>query len=247
LKENIYSKERENIMEHFYDRTQRLLGQDAVETLSKKHIVILGVGGVGSWAAESLARTGIGHFTLVDFDTIEPSNINRQIHALNATVGRYKTEVMKERFAQINPNVVVKCLNEKILPDEIPDIFRDADYTIDCMDDVRAKTAVIKYHVAHHKKIVSSMGTGNKLGTKPLQITDISKTKVCPLARAVRLHLRKENIYSGVPVLYSEELPLRQPVPGQKPGTVCFVPAQAGLELAKYVVLDLLGYNYGGK
>lgn len=231
-------------MEHFYDRTKRLLNEDAIKLLSDKHVVILGIGGVGSWATEALARTGIGHFTLVDFDRIEPSNINRQIHATNNTVGQYKTVAMKERITQINPTATVYCLTEQIRPDLssdfFADIFGDADFTIDCMDDVRAKTAVIKWHLTKNKMIISSMGTGNKLGRMPFHIVDISKTKICPLARAVRLQLRREGINTGVPVLYSEEQPYREPIANQKPGTICFVPAEAGLELAKYVVLKLL-------
>lgn len=227
-------------MEKFYDRTQRLLGYAAVERLSTAHVIVLGIGGVGSWACEALARTGIGELTLVDFDRIEISNLNRQIHALNSTLGEPKVSVMKKRLLDINPELVVHIHAEKIIADQLPKYLLDGDFTIDCIDDVQAKVALIQWHLEHEKKIVSSMGTGNKIGTRPFKIADISKTSVCPLARAVRKKLREAGVYSGVPVLYSEEPPYTQPPIGQKPGTICFCPAMAGLELAQYVINELL-------
>ncbi|MEE0435045.1 MAG: tRNA threonylcarbamoyladenosine dehydratase [Peptococcaceae bacterium] len=227
-------------MENFYDRTERLLGSEALSKLRAMHIVILGIGGVGSWACEALARTGVGTLTLVDFDMIEPSNVNRQVHALESTVGRRKVDVMAERLLDINSSIVVYTHDEKLTSEMMPDYVAQGDYTIDCIDDVRAKVALIKWHLEHGKKIVSSMGTGNKIGTHPFKIEDISKTQVCPLARAVRLKLRKEGIAKGVPVLYSEEPPYTQPPEGEKPGTICFCPAMAGLELARYIISDYL-------
>ncbi|MDO4280837.1 MAG: tRNA threonylcarbamoyladenosine dehydratase [Peptococcaceae bacterium] len=227
-------------MENFYDRTQRLLGEDAVRKLAQTHIVVVGVGGVGSWASEALARVGVGKLTLVDFDQIEVSNINRQLHALTSTVGQYKVDAMRARLLDINPALEIKTSKEKLSAENIPAIFAQGDFTIDCIDDVRAKVALIAWHLAHDKAIVSSMGTGNKIGRAPFVITDISKTKVCPLARAVRLGLRKQGVYAGVPVLYSEELPYRTVERGEKPGTVCFSPAVAGLQLAQFVVEKIL-------
>lgn len=231
------------MMENFYDRTERLLGDDALAKLRAMHVVILGIGGVGSWACEALARTGVGTLTIVDFDDIELSNLNRQIHALRSTVGRSKVEVMAERLMDINSSMVVHTYTDKLTSEAMPTYLSDGDYTIDCIDDVRAKVALIKWHLEHRKKIVSSMGTGNKIGSHPFKIEDISKTRVCPLARAVRLSLRKEGITKGVPVLYSEEPPFRQPAKGEKPGTLCFCPAMAGLELARYVVGECLGWQ----
>ena len=227
-------------MEYFYDRTKRLLGESGIMHLQALHVIVLGIGGVGSWACEALARTGVGTMTLVDFDRIEPSNLNRQVHALQSTIGRYKVDVMAERLRDINPDIVVHTHCEKIIADALPDYLSAGDFTIDCMDDVRAKVALMRWHLAHEKRIVSSMGTGNKLGTAPFKIVDISKTKVCPLARAVRKKLREAGIFSGVPVLYSEEEPYTQPPAGEKPGTLCFPPAMAGLLLAQYVLLQLL-------
>lgn len=227
-------------MENFYDRTERLLGADAVAKLARAHVVVLGVGGVGSWAAEALARAGIGELTLVDFDRIAPSNLNRQVHALTTTIGRLKVEVMAERLAQINPALTIHTHAERLLPEALPDYLADGDFTIDCIDDVQAKVALALWHLEHNKRIVSSMGTGNKLGTHPFKIADISKTSVCPLARAVRLRLRKAGVSKGLPVLYSEEPAYTQPPDGEKPGTICFPPAMAGLELARYVTSQIL-------
>ena len=227
-------------MENFYDRTERLLGADAVAKLARAHVVVLGVGGVGSWAAEALARSGIGELTLVDFDRIAPSNLNRQVHALTSTIGRLKVEVMAERLAQINPALTIHTHAERLLPEALPDYLADGDFTIDCIDDVQAKVALALWHLEHNKRIVSSMGTGNKLGTHPFKIADISKTSVCPLARAVRLRLRKAGVSKGLPVLYSEEPAYTQPPDGEKPGTICFPPAMAGLELARYVTSQIL-------
>lgn len=227
-------------MENFYDRTERLLGADAVAKLARAHVVVLGVGGVGSWAAEALARAGIGELTLVDFDRIAPSNLNRQVHALTSTIGRLKVEVMAERLAQINPALTIHTHAERLLPEALPDYLADGDFTIDCIDDVQAKVALALWHLEHGKRIVSSMGTGNKLGTHPFKIADISKTSVCPLARAVRLRLRKAGVSKGLPVLYSEEPAYTHPPDGEKPGTICFPPAMAGLELARYVTSQIL-------
>lgn len=227
-------------MENFYDRTERLLGADAVAKLARAHVVVLGVGGVGSWAAEALARAGIGALTLVDFDRIAPSNLNRQVHALTSTIGRLKVEVMAERLIQINPALTIHTHAERLLPEALPDYLADGDFAIDCIDDVQAKVALALWHLEHGKRIVSSMGTGNKLGTHPFKIADISKTSVCPLARAVRLRLRKAGVSKGLPVLYSEEPAYTQPPDGEKPGTICFPPAMAGLELARYVTSQIL-------
>lgn len=227
-------------MEIFYERTQRLLGEAVVARLQETHVCVLGVGGVGSWVAEALVRTGIGEMSLVDFDTVDITNINRQVQALHSTVGQVKVEAMKTRLLDINPEAMIHCHNEKIEPTNLPACLDQADYVVDCIDDVAAKVAVIKYCYNQQRSIVSSMGTGNKMGTMPFKISDISKTKVCPLARAVRLRLRKEGIYSGVPVLYSEELPYREVDGREKPGTVCFSPAIAGLELARYIVQEAM-------
>ena len=227
-------------MENFMIELNACLAPMPSAKLARAHVVVLGVGGVGSWAAEALARAGIGELTLVDFDRIAPSNLNRQVHALTSTIGRLKVEVMAERLAQINPALTIHTHAERLLPEALPDYLADGDFTIDCIDDVQAKVALALWHLEHGKRIVSSMGTGNKLGTHPFKIADISKTSVCPLARAVRLRLRKAGVSKGLPVLYSEEPAYTQPPDGEKPGTICFPPAMAGLELARYVTSQIL-------
>lgn len=227
-------------MEKFYDRTVRLLGEEAVVKLRVSHVAVLGVGGVGSWACEALVRTGIGELTIVDFDRIEPSNLNRQVHALQNTVGQIKVEAMANRLLAINPELIIHSYQEKISQGYIPSYLKESDYTIDCIDDVRAKVELILWHRANKKRIVSSMGTGNKIGTHPFKVVDISKTSVCPLARAVRKKLREAGVTSGVKVLYSEEPPYSRPPINEKPGTICFCPAIAGLELSRYVIFELL-------
>ena len=149
-------------------------------------------------------------------------------------------EVMAERLRDINPALTVHTYADRLQPDALPEYLAASDFTIDCIDDVRAKVALACWHIAHDKPLVSSMGTGNKLGTQPFQIADISKTAVCPLARAVRLALRKQGITKGLTVLYSEEPAFNKPPEGEKPGTICFAPAMAGLQLARYVTEALL-------
>lgn len=227
-------------MELFYERTKRLLGEEMLARLRNTHVCVLGVGGVGSWAVEALGRVGIGEISLVDFDTVDATNINRQIHALHSTIGLSKVEVMAARLQDINPDILVHTYHDKIEPQSLPACLSEVDYTVDCIDDVRAKVALIKWHYDYQRNIVSSMGTGNKLGTQPFKIVDISKTQICPLARAVRIRLRKEGIYKGVPVLYSEELPFTPSNGKEKPGTICFSPAMAGLELARYIVQEII-------
>ncbi len=227
-------------MEKFYDRTVRLLGEEAVVKLRASHVAVLGVGGVGSWACEALVRTGIGELTMVDFDRIEPSNLNRQVHAVQGTIGQIKVEAMANRLLSINPELIIHSYQEKITQDYIPSYLKESDFTIDCIDDVRAKVELILWHRVNKKRMISSMGTGNKIGTYPFKIADISKTSVCPLARAVRKKLREVGVTSGVKVLYSEEPPYSQPPINEKPGTICFCPAIAGLELSRYVICELL-------
>lgn len=228
-------------MENFYDRTQLLVGSEQYEKIKKTSIAVLGVGGVGSWVCESLTRMGVENIKIVDFDCIDITNINRQIHALTNTIGLKKVDIMKERMLLINPKINVETSYEKINENHLSNLFSDTDYTIDCIDDVLAKTSLIKWHIDNKKKIISCMGTGNKIGTHPFQIKDISKTKVCPLARAVRGQLKKLGIYSGVPVLFSEEIPKREFAENSSsPGTISYMPAIAALEITRYITLEIL-------
>ena len=225
---------------NWLERQTSLIGNDATDLLKNSAVLVFGVGGVGSFAAEALARCGIGKIVLVDFDTVSVSNINRQLIADTSTVGEKKTSVMKSRIQKINPECNVIEKDTFVTPENASDIIlsANADFVVDAIDNVSAKTAIIQVCKENGIKIISSMGTGNKLDPSQFKIADISKTSVCPLAKAVRLALRKLDI-KNVPVLYSEELPVRT---GERvPASISFVPSCAGLMIAGYIVRTLIG------
>lgn len=228
-------------------RTEMLLGKEAIEILSKSHVAVFGIGGVGSFCAEALARAGVGALTLVDDDVVSVSNLNRQLIALRSTVGRPKVEVMAERIADIDPMCRVTALCKRYVPEE-RELFFDThfDYIADCIDSVSCKTDLI---LAAHEKtipIISAMGTGNKLDPSKLEITDLSKTSGCPLARVMRRELKRTGILHHC-VVYSTELPLKplfQPDEGSHvPGSVAWVPSTAGLMMAGHIIQKLLNKN----
>ncbi len=228
-------------------RTALLLTEEKVEKLKSMKVAVFGVGGVGGFVVEALARCGVGTFVLTDNDTVSLSNINRQIIALHSTVGRLKTEVMKERILDINPEAVVEVHNCFYLPDNHDDYdFAGYDYIIDCVDTVAAKIDIILEAQKYGTKVISSMGTGNKLDPTRLEIEDIYKTSVCPLARVMRYELKKRGV-KKLKVLYSKEEPIKVSAPLEEgnsrrsiPGSVAFVPAAAGLVIAAEVVKDLV-------
>ena len=230
-----------------FSRTEILIGRDAVEKLKSASVALFGVGGVGGFVAEALARAGIGRFDLIDNDTVSITNLNRQIIALHSTVGRYKTEVMKERILDINPDARVNIHNCFYLPENKDSIdFSEFDYVIDAVDTVTAKLTIIEEAKKADVPVISSMGTGNKLNPTMLEVSDISKTSVCPLAKVMRYELKKRGI-KGVKVVYSKEQPLT-PAPSDEettkravPGSVSFVPSAAGLIIASEVIKDLIG------
>ena len=234
-------------MKNQFDRSAMLIGFDGVEKLSKKHVAVFGIGGVGSFCAEALARAGIGELTLVDFDKIDLTNLNRQLIALHSTVGRYKAEVMGERIADINPNAKVIVRKDFFSAETVSDFdLAQFDYIVDAIDTVSCKLVLITEVKKLNVPIISCMGTGNKLGVAPFEITDISKTSVCPLARIMRKELKARGIYS-LKVLYSTEPPLTpkfeaaDPAPGRhSPGSISFVPSAAGLMIAGEVIKELL-------
>lgn len=196
-------------MENWLQRTEFLIGKEAIEKLNKSKIVVLGVGGVGSFVIEALVRSGVGNITIVDNDTIDITNINRQIHANLNTVGKSKVEVMKERILSINPNCNVKIHEEFINKDNISELVaKDTDYVVDAIDTASSKILSIVWCDKNNINIISSMGTANKLHPTKLRIADIYDTKVCPLAKIMRYELRKRNIKS-LKVLYSEETPIK--------------------------------------
>lgn len=235
-------------MEEVFSRTEQLLGRERFQKLRRCHVMVLGAGGVGSHCMEALARAGVGRLTLVDSDRVAPSNINRQSIALLSTVGRYKTEVMKEKIRDICPDTQVECRETFVLPDNVDTLFEERpDYIVDAIDTVSAKIAVAEKAREYKIPLISSMGTGNKLHGELFQIGDLSETSVCPLCRVMRRELKKRGI-EHLKVLYSTEKPI-PPQASEKgedegkrlpPGSISFVPPVAGLLIAGEVVRDLL-------
>lgn len=248
-------------MQDQFSRTELLIGREAIIELNNSEVSIFGLGGVGSFTAEALARAGIGSFSLIDFDDICLTNINRQILALHSTVGKSKVEVMKERILDINPKAKVQIF-KSFYAEKDADFFlsENPDYVVDAIDTVKSKVSLAKQ--CYHRKIpfVSSMGAGNRLDAYSFQAADISKTTGCPLAKAVRKLLKKEGITEGVKVVFSPTIP-REPLPQvddcssncicpggdahcskkrQIPGSISFVPSVVGLLLAGEVINDLL-------
>lgn len=238
-------------MERFL-RSKILLPDNSIETLANKTVAIFGIGGVGSFVVETLARTGIKNFVLVDNDIVSITNINRQLIALTSSIGKAKVDVMKERILDINPFANVKTYQTFVLNDTINTFnFQEFDYIVDAIDTVTAKLLLIEKAKEFNIPIISSMGTGNKLDPTKLAITDISKTSVCPLARIMRYELRKRNI-TNVLVLFSTEEPIKlnkddlenvlleNPLKHQIPGSIAFVPSTAGILIARRVICDFL-------
>jgi len=246
-----------------FARTQLLLGEESMLLLSDARVAVFGVGGVGGYVCEALVRSGIGHFDLIDDDKVCVSNINRQIIATTKTVGQYKTDVMKERMLDINPEVDVKVYKCFFLPENADTFpFKDYDYVIDAVDTVTAKIELVMKCEQEGVPIISSMGAGNKLEASAFKVADIYKTRMCPLAKVMRRELKKRGV-KKLKVVYSEESPL-SPVedrsitakadsdlaPGSErkgndkklsPGSVAFVPSVAGLIIAGEVVKDITG------
>ncbi len=231
-------------MDERFSRTALLIGEEAVETLHQSKVAIFGVGGVGGYVAEALARAGIGHIELIDKDTVSMSNMNRQIIATTSSIGKYKTEVMKERILDINPNAKVITHNCFFLPENKEDfVFATYDYVVDAVDTVTAKLCIIEEAKKVGIPVISSMGAGNKLSATGFEVADIAKTSVCPLAKVMRRELKKRNI-DKVKVVYSKEearKPIIEVLDGKKllPGSISYVPSVAGLILAGEVIKDI--------
>lgn len=234
-------------MEQF-TREAMFYGQEAVELLSRKHVMVLGIGGVGSYCAEALGRAGIGTITLVDNDTVGLTNLNRQLCALHSTLGRFKSDVMADRLRDINPKARILSM-PRLYNEEVKEDFfsLNPDYIVDCIDLVSCKLSLIETAKQRNIPIVSALGTGNKQDPTRFQITDISKTSVCPLARIMRKELKNRGIVHHT-VLFSDEpaitpISLEEPPPGRRstPASLAWVPSCAGLMLAGYVVRDMIG------
>jgi tRNA threonylcarbamoyladenosine dehydratase len=232
-----------------FSRTEILLGPEGVARLAGCHVFLAGLGGVGSWCAEALARAGVGRLTLVDMDVVAVSNINRQLPALFSTVGRGKAEVMAERIRDINPDCRLTLLTDFLTPDNIPALLPDdADYVIDCIDSLNCKVALIVEARRRGLPVAASMGAGNKLDVTRVRVSDISKTEVDPLARLVRKRLRRQGVDKGVLCVWSDEsgtapLPPEEVSQGRARavnGTISYLPSLFGLMLAGAVIPRLL-------
>ena len=227
-------------MENEFSRTELLLGSEAIEKLNKARVAIFGVGGVGGYVCEALARSGVGSFDLIDKDTVSITNINRQIIALHSTLGKNKTEVMKERILDINPKATVNIYNVFYLPETSDEFnFNKYDYVIDAVDNVSAKIELVMKAKENNVPIISSMGAGNKIDPTKFQVSDIYKTSVDPLARVMRRELKKRGV-EKLKVVYSTEEPLKPKMEVNFPGSTAFTPSVAGLLIAKEVVMDLI-------
>ncbi|MBP3205890.1 MAG: tRNA threonylcarbamoyladenosine dehydratase [Lachnospiraceae bacterium] len=244
-----------------FSRTERLLGREAMEKLSKARVAVFGIGGVGGYVCEALVRSGVGAFDLIDDDKVCLSNLNRQIIATRSTIGQYKVDVMKERILDINPEADVRIHKCFFLPENADSFpFAEYDYVVDAVDTVTAKITLVMKAQEHQVPVISSMGAGNKLDGSLFRVADLYQTNVCPLAKVMRRELKKRGV-KRLKVVYSEEQPMR-PIEdmeesgqngtdpadvqgGQRarravPGSVAFVPSVAGLLLAGEVVKDLL-------
>lgn len=230
-------------MKKTLERTALIYGKETLEALENKKVMVVGLGGVGGYVVEALTRMGIGHFILFDHDVVSESNINRQLIATYQTIGQKKIDVMKERMLTIQPEVDVKALDMFVLPENIDSInFEGVDYIVDAIDCVTAKIALILKAKELNIPIISSMGTGNKVNPALLEITDIYKTSMCPLAKVMRHELKKRGI-KKLKVLYSKEEQQKNIiVDGKKraPGSTPFVPSSAGLLIASEVTADLI-------
>ncbi len=242
-------------MSNRFSRTELLLGINVMERLSKCRVAVFGIGGVGGYVCEALARSGVGTFDLIDNDTVSITNLNRQIIATEKTVGRYKTEVMKERIHDINPKAEVNIYNSFFLPENASDFpFEKYDYVVDAIDTVTAKIELVLQCQKTGVPIISSMGAGNKLDPTKFRVADIYKTSVDPLARVMRRELKKRGV-NKLKVVYSEEMPVsplgsaegehlaeegsRDAKRRSIPGSTAFVPSVAGLIIAGEVIKDL--------
>ena len=245
-----------------FARFSMMVGEDGIEKLRNSRVIVFGVGGVGSYTVEALARSGVGHITMVDFDEISESNINRQLHSLRSTIGKFKIDVMKDRILDINPDCKVELVR-RLVYDDVDEVLGNNkyDFVVDAIDVIGSKINLIEYCVKNNINIISSMGFGNKMHPEMVEIAKIKNTSVCPMARTIRSILKKKGI-TNVPVAFSKEIPVqpnkselfKEELPTEfrennkiprktTPGSNSFVPGTAGLVLASYVVRKLLEWD----
>ena len=234
-------------MKDWLNRTKLLIGDEALEKLKASTVIVFGCGGVGSYTIEALVRSGIGNLIIVDNDTVDVTNINRQLIADTKTIGKPKVEVMKRRALNINPDIQIKARQEFMTLSNVSNFIpKECDYIVDAIDTVKSKVAIVAYSDLIHVPIISSMGTGNKLNPTMFEVADISKTSVCPLAKIMRKELKVHGI-KHLKVVYSKEEPSRfinNEETKKTPASISFMPSTAGLIIASEVVKDLI-YNSG--
>ena len=230
-----------------FSRTEVLIGKERVKKIQNSKVAIFGIGGVGSYVVEGLARAGIGSFILIDKDVVDETNINRQIIATKKTIGIPKVEVARQRILDINPNAKIEIREEFFLPESIDFFDEKIDYVIDCVDTITAKIEIIVRAKKHNIPVISCMGTGNKLDPTKFEVEDIYKTSICPLAKVMRKELKQRGI-ENLKVVYSKEEPIKtnlfdEETNKQIPGSISFVPSVAGLIIAGEVVKELISCN----
>jgi tRNA A37 threonylcarbamoyladenosine dehydratase len=235
---------------HWLQRTELLVGAERLEQLKNTHVMVIGLGGVGSFAAEFLARAGVGRMTIVDGDTVDLTNTNRQLPALHSTVGKPKTQVMAERMLDINPDLNLTVREEFLTPDAVKDLITDDfDYVFDCIDSVQPKQYIIVACKQKGIRVVSSMGAGGRIDPSKVQVADISETYNCPFAQQIRKGLKRKGVRRGVTVVFSSELVDRSTcmlTDGNRfkksfYGTISYIPALFGLHMASVVIQDVMG------
>jgi len=233
-------------------RTTLLIGEEKVRALSSKHVLVVGMGGVGSFAAEFICRSGIGKMTIIDGDVVDPSNRNRQLPALSSNHGKHKADIMAERLKDINPELQLTVIKEFINPEMVERLFEvQPDYVIDAIDSITPKLTFLKIAYAKKIPIVSSMGAGAKLDPTQIKVVDISKTIVCPFAQQVRKMLKKDKIYKGIKAVFSPEEPIWESLmltdgrnyKKSAYGTISYLPATFGAVAASVVIRDLIAGN----
>jgi len=234
------------------ERTALLVGQKGLEKLNHAHVLIVGLGGVGSYAAEAIGRSGVGKLTIIDGDTVDPTNRNRQLQALSSTHGMNKAVLMGERLKLINPDVDLTVIEQFKNPDDMKDFMTQKfSYVIDAIDSISPKLYLLQTAYYNNQRIISSMGAGGKMDPTKIQVVDISQTNICPMAQYVRKRLRYMNIYKGIKSVYSAELPAKYSImrtDGSKfkksaYGTISYLPAAFGLTCASVVIRDIVGWK----
>lgn len=234
------------------ERTALLVKKSGLEKLNNAHVLVVGLGGVGSYAAEAIARSGVGIMTIIDGDTVDPTNRNRQLQALSSTHGMNKAQLMGERIKLINPEIILNVIDEFKNPDDMKDFMSQKfTYVVDAIDSISPKLYLLQTAYYNNQRIISSMGAGGKMDPTRIKVVDISQTKICPMAQYVRKRLRYMNIYKGIKSVFSDEPPAKHSImktDGSKYkrsayGTISYLPAAFGLVCASVVIRDISGWK----